>query len=53
MLVETRELQDAVLEARVSLALTSNRLARLDNPVLFQRLKELKRKADVALASCC
>lgn len=51
MLVEARNLHDMVLETRVCLAMTSNRLARLDNPVLYEKLKDLKRKADMALAA--
>lgn len=51
MLLEVRGLQDATLHARVSMAKTANRLVRLDNPVLNQRLKDLKRKAEAALAA--
>ena len=51
MLVEARNLQDSVLETRVCLAMTANRLARLDNPVLNEKLKDLKRKADMAMAA--
>ena len=51
MLLRTRSLQDSTLEARLSIAKTSNHLARLDNPVLHQKLKDLKRKAEDALAA--
>ena len=51
MLLETRGLLDATLDARVSMAKSANRLARLDNPILYQRLKDLKRKAEAALAA--
>ena len=50
MLIEARQLRDAVLETRVQLAKTTNRLIQLDNPVLRTKLKELKRKADAVIA---
>ena len=50
MLIEARQLHDAVLETRVQLAKTTNRLIQLDNPILRTKLKELKRKADSVIA---
>ena len=50
MLIEARQLHDAVLETRVQLAKTTNRLIQLDNPVLRTKLRELKRKADAVIA---
>ncbi len=50
MLIEARQLHDLVLETRVQLAKTTNRLIQLDNPVLRTKLRELKRKADAVIA---
>lgn len=50
MLIEARQLHDTVLETRVQLAKTTNRLIQLDNPVLRTKIKELKRKADAVIA---
>lgn len=43
-------MQDGVLGLRVSAAITSNKLLRLDNPITRDRLRQLKRKVDAAFA---
>ncbi len=50
MIIEARQLQDAVLESRVQLAKTTNRLVQMDNPIIRLKLRELKRKADAVIA---
>ena len=50
MIIETRQLQDAVLESRVQLAKTTNKLIQMDNPIIRLKLRELKRKADAVIA---
>ena len=50
MIIETRQLQDAVLESRVQLAKTTNKLIQMDNPIIRSKLRELKRKADAVIA---
>ena len=42
MLLETQQLQDAVLEARCRMAVTANRLVRLDNPIAAAHLAAMQ-----------
>ena len=46
MLLEVQQMHDDVLEYKVDLAISSNRLTRLDNPILHDKLKSLKRQAE-------
>ncbi|KAK9828458.1 hypothetical protein WJX72_000108 [[Myrmecia] bisecta] len=50
MLLEAQRLTDEIMEYRVQVAITRNRLRRLDNPIMNDKLKSLKRKAEEALA---
>eukprot|EP00198_Chlamydomonas_reinhardtii_P000792 XP_001690127.1 predicted protein [Chlamydomonas reinhardtii] len=51
MLLEAQAMRDEVLDLRVQAALTSNRLVRLDNPMLRDRISRLKAEAAEALAA--
>jgi hypothetical protein len=42
MLLEAQQLQDAVLEARCRMAVTANRLVRLDNPIAAAQLAAMQ-----------
>jgi hypothetical protein len=42
MLLETQQLQDTVLQARCRMAVTANRLVRLDNPIAAAQLAAMQ-----------
>jgi hypothetical protein len=42
-------MNDDVLELRVHMALVSNRLVRVDNPVMRHHMKKLDKRMDMAL----
>ena len=46
MLLEIQQMHDDVLEHRVSVAISSNRLTRLDNPIVYDKLRSLKKQAE-------
>lgn len=46
MLLEIEQMHDDVLEHKVNVAISSNRLTRLDNPIVHDKLKSLKRQAE-------
>lgn len=46
MLLEIQQMHDNVLEHKVNVAISSNRLTRLDNPIVHDKLKSLKRQAE-------
>lgn len=46
MLLEIQQMHDDVLEHKVNVAISSNRLTRLDNPIIHDKLKSLKRQAE-------
>lgn len=52
MLVEAQQLHDAVLEARMRMAITSNRLVRCDNPIAAAHLAAIQTRADAMLREC-
>lgn len=49
MLLDVQRMQDDVLELRVKVAVNANKLVRLDNPIVNNKLRCLKRKAEEAL----
>ncbi|GMH40962.1 hypothetical protein BSKO_08866 [Bryopsis sp. KO-2023] len=51
MMLEVQDLQGHVMELRVRAAIGGNKLARLDSPMLDEKLRKLKRKAEEALGS--
>ena len=44
-------MHDDILECKVDVAISSNRLTRLDNPIVHDKLKTLKRQADKVFQS--
>lgn len=52
MFLECQKMHDEVLEVKVQAAITSNKLLRIDNPIMNDKLASLKRKADECLAAC-
>jgi hypothetical protein len=46
MLFDVQQLESEALELHVRLAVHGNRLARLDNPIMLDAFKRLKRQAD-------
>ena len=46
MLLKVQQMHDDVLEHKVNVAISSNRLTRLDNPIIHDKLKSLKRQAE-------
>ena len=49
MLLETELMRDEVLDLRVRLAINNNRLVRLDNPIVADRIGQLQQEAGRAL----
>ena len=47
MLLEVQQMHDDILECKVDVAISSNRLTRLDNPIVHDKLRSLKRQAEV------
>lgn len=52
MLLEIQQMHDDVLEHKVNVAISSNRLTRLDNPIVHDKLRSLKRQAEMIFNSC-
>lgn len=52
MMLEIERMHDEVLECRVDVAISSNRLTRLDNPIVHDKLRALRREADEAMQGC-
>lgn len=52
MLLEIQQMHDDVLEHKVNVAISSNRLTRLDNPIVHDKLRSLKREAEMIFKSC-
>lgn len=42
-------MHDEVLECKVDVAISSNRLTRLDNPIVHDKLRTLRRDAEQAM----
>lgn len=51
MLAQAQQMQNEVLELHVQTAITSNEIARLDNPILRTKLQALSLTADRILAN--
>lgn len=51
MLLEIQQMHDDVLEHKVDVAISSNRLTRLDNPLVHDKLRSLKRQAETIFKS--
>lgn len=51
MLLEVQQMHDDVLEQKVNVAISSNRLTRLDNPIVHDKLRRLKRQAEMIFQS--
>ena len=51
MLREVQQMHDAVLEYKVDVAISSNRLSRLDNPIVHDKLRSLKKQAELVFQS--
>lgn len=51
MLQDVAGLRESLMETRVSAAITSSRLVRLDNPITRAKLTALKRRADEVLGA--
>lgn len=51
MLREVQQMHDAVLEYKVDVAISSNRLTRLDNPIVHDKLRSLKKQAELVFQS--
>jgi hypothetical protein len=49
MILEAQAMQDEVLGLRVKSAMLSNKLVRLENPMITDRIKALKRRADAVV----
>lgn len=49
MLLEAQRMWDAVLESKVNMAISSNRLTRLDNPIVHDKLRALAIDAEDAM----
>ena len=49
MLRETEKMQDEALELKVAAAIVSNRMIRLDNPIINSRLTAMKAQADAIM----
>ncbi len=46
MLFEVQQMHDDILECKVDVAISSNRLTRLDNPIVHDKLRSLKQQAE-------
>lgn len=51
MLLECSQLEDALLELRVRAAMASNRLVRMENPILRAKLRGAQVRMDAAIAA--
>lgn len=51
MMLDAEKMHDEAMLLKVQAAVVSNRMLRLDNPIMNDRLKALKRKADEAMAA--
>lgn len=51
MILEAQALRDQIMDRRVQSSILSNRLVRLDNPMLRDRIAALKAEAEAALQS--
>ena len=51
VLLEVQQMHDDVLEYKVNVAISSNRLTRLDNPIVHDQLKCLKRQMELVFES--
>ena len=51
MLLDVQQMHDDILECKVDVAISSNRLTRLDNPIVHDKLKSLKRQAEQVFRS--
>lgn len=51
MAMESKLLKECVLETRVRLAIQSNKLLRLDHPLVDEKLRNLEAKAKIILDS--
>lgn len=49
MILETQQMRDEVMATRVRLAVSSNKLVRLDNPIVRERVERLKARMYAAL----
>lgn len=49
MMLEVQRMHDEVLECKVDVAISSNRLTRLDNPIVHDKLRTLRREAEQAV----
>jgi hypothetical protein len=45
-IMAAQEMEETTLKLRVKLAITSNRMTRINNPIIRDKIKTLKRKAD-------
>ena len=52
MLLEVQRMHDEVEECKLDVTISSNRLTRLDNPIVHDKLKALKREAEEAIKGC-
>ncbi len=50
MVLETEQMQDEVLEMRTRAAISHNKLVRLDNPIVANKIRTLSQQAEQALA---
>ena len=46
MLFEVQQMHDDILECKVDVAISSNQLTRLDNPLVHDKLRSLKQQAE-------
>lgn len=51
MMLEAQKMRDGVMELRVLTAIAANRMTRLDNPIMNNKLMALKSEADELLRS--
>ena len=49
MMLEVQRMHDEVLECKADVAISSNRLTRLDNPIVHDKLRTLRREAEQAV----
>lgn len=53
MLLEAAEMRENIMELRVNAAITSNRIARMDNPIIRAKIVGLQRKMAQAQQADC
>jgi hypothetical protein len=51
MMLEAQKMRDGAMELRVLTAIAANRMTRLDNPIMNNKLMALKSEADELLRS--